>query len=98
MSDSQGIRVKSSGWFKLRRQAGKHYVAVKLLEGFGFVPEMIIVERDTTRSNVIRVNAVLTEAEIKKEDERREALAKLSEDTKKQLEVKKKDEPKPTTN
>lgn len=68
ITNEQGIRVRTSPWFKLRREKGRHFVAIDLVKGFGFTPSMIIVERDQSRSNVMRVNAVLTPDEIKKED------------------------------
>lgn len=66
--EEQGLRVKSTPFFKLKKNQGKHYVGINMRKQFGFLPENIIVERSTGRNNVIRVIAVLTEEEIKKED------------------------------
>lgn len=70
------VEVISSQWFKLKRVQGRNFMVCKLKDGFGFVPEIIIVERDTSRSNVVRLNAVLTYAESLK----RKAKAKKQAD------------------
>lgn len=67
-TNAQGLRVRCSPWFKLKRKAGKNYVAIDLELGFGFIPKRLFIERDVSRSNVVRVNAELTPDEIKKED------------------------------
>ena len=65
-----GLRVRHSPWFKLKRKPGYDFMAVDFMKGYGFIPQQIIIERDHSRSNVIRVNAVLTPTEIKKEDKK----------------------------
>lgn len=93
-TNEQGLRVRTSPWFKLRREKGRHFVAVDLVKGFGFIPSMIIVERDQSRSNVMRVNAVLTVEEIEKEDtllaQREREREKVREALKKDFEKNKK--------
>lgn len=82
--NEQGLRVRFSPWFKLKRKYGKHFMAVDLKTAFGFMPETLIIERETSRSNVVRVCAVLTPEEIKKED------AKIAELEKQRAKLKKK--------
>lgn len=62
------FRTKSTPFFKISKKEGRQYQAINLLKQFGFLPEAIIVERLTSRNNVVRVVAVLTEAEVKRED------------------------------
>lgn len=67
-SKDQGLRVKASPYFKLKKEKNKNYQGINLLKQFGFIPENIIIERMSDRNNVVRVIAVLTDAEIKKEN------------------------------
>ena len=61
------LQVKSTPFFKLNKKLGKHLQAIDLRKQFGFVPERIIIERLTSRNNVVRIIAVLPDKEIKKE-------------------------------
>jgi len=80
------IRVKSTPSFKLKDKAGRMYQAIHLRKQFGFVPDVIIVEKVPGVNNHIVVRAVLTEEEIKKEDIRLKADEKERAKVKKMLE------------
>ena len=67
-----GIDVISTPFFKLKKD--KNFQIIDLQKQFNFKPDRIIVERLSSRNNVIRINAVLTE-EYKKR--RAEAEAKV---------------------
>ena len=66
--ETKGLKVKASPFFKIHRKQGKNYQGLNLRKQFGFLPEQIIIERLSSRNNVIRIVAVLTKEEIKKED------------------------------
>lgn len=57
---------KSTPFFKISKQ--KRYQAIDLKKQFGIIPSKIIIERMTSRNNVIRVVAVLPkkDMEVKK--------------------------------
>lgn len=67
ITKDDSVKVKPSPYFKLRKEKGKNFQAMTLLKQFGFIPDTIIIERMGERNNVIRILAVLTEAEKKKE-------------------------------
>ena len=50
---------------------------IHILKSFGFVPEIIIIEKVHGYSNTFTVKAVLTEEEIKREDAELEKQSKL---------------------
>lgn len=85
-----GMKVRTSPYFKLKRQQGRNFMAIDLVKGFGFLPETIIIERDTSRSNVIRVSAILNADEIKKEDKKVAESRKFIENMQKQIKEKEK--------
>jgi hypothetical protein len=62
------VRVKSTPVFKLKDQKGRSWQGIHLRKQFGFIPDVIIVEKMPGQNNRIVVRAVLTEEEIKKED------------------------------
>ncbi|KKR98914.1 MAG: hypothetical protein UU51_C0035G0004 [Microgenomates group bacterium GW2011_GWC1_41_20] len=64
----KGLRVRSSAPFKLKDRPGRNFMPIHLLKNFGFVPEIIIIEKVRGESNRLIVRAVLTPEEIKKED------------------------------
>ena len=61
------IRVKTSKVFKLKDRPGRNYQGVHLVKTFGFVPEIVIVEKVRGRNNALMVRAVLTKEELEKE-------------------------------
>lgn len=66
--EDKGLRVRTSSQFKLKDKAGRRFMPIHLLKNFGFVPEVIIIEKVWGYSNTLVVRAVFTEDEIKKED------------------------------
>ena len=74
------LRSRETPFFKLTKKGNRSFQMINLMKQFGFIPEVIVIERMTSRNNVIRVSAILTEAEIKKEDALR---AKVTGKTKK---------------
>lgn len=66
--DKESLRIKATPYFKLKKEKDRNYVGITFKREFGFIPEQIIVERLTSRNNYIRIIAVLTDEEIKKED------------------------------
>lgn len=68
-----GLRVKSTSSFKLKDKAGRSFQVLKLSD-FGFIPEVLIIDKVAGESNTLIVRAVMTEEAIKEEDAR---LAKL---------------------
>ena len=78
MNDKE-LRVKTSAPFKLKDKAGRNFMPVHLVRNFGFVPEIIIIEKVRGESNRLIVRAVLTPQEIEKEDKEIEKQKKLKE-------------------
>jgi hypothetical protein len=70
MTDKPKIQVVSTPPFKLKDKAGRNYQFINLKKQFGFIPEVIIIEKVRDHTNVIIVRAVLTEEEIKKDKEK----------------------------
>jgi hypothetical protein len=71
------IRVRSSGSFKLKNDPRRCWQAIHLKKQFGFIPEVIIVEKVSGQNNRLIVRAVLTKAEMEKEDKLRKKTANL---------------------
>jgi len=63
------IRVRTTHPFKLKDKDKKHYFPIHLEKMFGFVPEVIIVEKVPGENNTMIVRAVMTEKAIKKEED-----------------------------
>jgi hypothetical protein len=82
----QEVRVKSTPMFKLKDGRGRSWQGIHLRKQFGFVPDVIIVEKMPGQNNRIVIRAVLTEEEIKKEDIRLKADEKERAKVKKMLE------------
>lgn len=61
------LRVRETPFFKLAKKSTRSFQIIDLRKQFGFIPERIVIERMTSRNNVIRIVAILTEEEIKKE-------------------------------
>lgn len=73
MNDSD-IRVKNTPIFKLKDKDKRRFQAIHLKKQFGFIPEVIIIEKVPNLNNGLIVRAILTEEEKKKEDARKEKL------------------------
>ena len=71
------IRVRSTPEFKLKDRPPKRRAQpIKLKNQFGFIPEVIIIEKVWGKNNRMIVRAVLTPEEIEKEDKRRKEFEK----------------------
>jgi len=70
------VRVKNTPPFKLKDKNGRFYKAIHLKNQFGFVPEVIIVEKVKDKHDTIIVRAVMTPESTEKENKMREALGK----------------------
>ena len=54
------VRVKNTPTFGLKDKHKKHYQAINLKKQFGFLPEVIIVEKMPGKKIVLVVRAVMT--------------------------------------
>jgi len=63
----KGVKVRTTADFKLKDKLNRQFRAFNLEKQFGFRPEVIIIEKVHGKSNTIRLRAVLTPEEIKKE-------------------------------
>lgn len=68
------VRVKNTPIFKLKDKERRRFQAINLKNQFGFVPEVIIIEKVPGMNNGLIVRAILTDAEKKREDELKEKL------------------------
>lgn len=59
------FQVKETPFFKINKKTG--WQIIDLRKQFGFLPERIVIERMTSRNNVIRIIAVVPPKEVKKE-------------------------------
>ena len=77
------VRFKNTPPFKLKKNPpNRRFQGINLRKQFGFLPEVIVIERLTNTNNAIFVRAVMTEEAIKAEDalkskEESEVKAKL---------------------
>ena len=62
------VRARSTLPVKLKDKDKRHYFPIHLKQMFGFIPEMLIVEKVRGKNNTIVVRAIMTPEEIKKED------------------------------
>lgn len=62
------MRLRSSPLFKLKDKRGKNYVALNIKAFFGFVPEVVIIEKPIGENNKVFIRAILTKEEEEKED------------------------------
>ena len=62
-----GYRVKNSWPVKLKDKPGRHMYPFNLKQTFGFVPEVVIVQKIKGENNRIILSAIMTEDELKKE-------------------------------
>ena len=68
------VRVKTTLPVKLKDKDKRHYQAYHLKELFGFVPEIIIVEKVQGKNNTFILRAIMTPEAIKAEDKKKKAL------------------------
>lgn len=57
--------------YKFKDKEGRNRLVLDLKKVFGFLPEIIIIDKALGRNNVIQVHAVLTDEEIKRENDRK---------------------------
>lgn len=62
------VRVRNTPPFKLKDKTGRNFQGINLKKQFGFLPEVIIIEKIPIEHDVLFVRAVLTKEEIAKED------------------------------
>ena len=63
------VRFVNSPPFKLKKNPpNRRFQGINLRKQFGFLPEIIVIERILTTNNMIFVRAVMTEEAIKAED------------------------------
>lgn len=67
MKKEEGISVRNTPVFKLKDKPRRQFQVINLVETFGFVPEVIIIEKIKDHTNTFIVRAILTEKEIEKE-------------------------------
>lgn len=76
MIEQKQIRVKSTPQFKLKDTRGRSWQGIHLRRQFGFIPEVIIIEKMPGQNNRLVVRAVLTKEEMEKEDKALLAMKK----------------------
>ena len=69
MKDNKEIRVRNTPPFKLKDKQGRNYQGINLKKQFGFLPEVIIIEKLPGHHDTVFVRAILTDEELKKEKE-----------------------------
>jgi ribosomal protein L19 len=62
------IRVRTTPVFKLKDRPTRYFVGINLKKQFGFLPEVIIIEKVRGSNNAFLVRAVMTKEEIEKEN------------------------------
>jgi len=67
MKDNK-VRVRNTPVIHLKDKKDRHFKAIHLKNQFGFVPEIIIVEKSVGQNNRFVVRAVMTKEEIDKEE------------------------------
>ena len=65
-SKNSDIKVRNTPPFKLKDREGRNLQVINLKKQFGFLPEVIVVEKIPRENNVLFVRAVLTDDELKK--------------------------------
>ena len=70
------VRVKNTPPIKLKDRPKRAYFAIQLKKQFGFIPEIIIIEKVQGANNTFVVRAIMTPKEIKKENRRKKELEK----------------------
>lgn len=66
------IKVRPTPPIKFKDKIGRQYVTINLKSLFGFQPEVIIVSKVAGQHDTMIVSAVLTEAEMKKEEKQKQ--------------------------
>lgn len=69
VGDTNMLQVRSTKAIKLKDKVGRNRIVLNLKQMFEFVPEVIIIDKVLGVNNQIRVHAVLTDEEIRKERE-----------------------------
>lgn len=62
----EDLRVRTSGIFKLKDKGQRMFQPMDLKKQFGFIPEVIVIEKIRGENNTLRVNAILTAEEMRK--------------------------------
>jgi hypothetical protein len=62
------FKVKSTPAFKLKDRNGRDVQFIDLKKQFGFIPDVICIQKVKGSNNGMMVHAVLTEAELKKQE------------------------------
>jgi len=62
-----GLQVRNTPPFKLKDRPNRQFQILNLKKQFGFLPEIIVIEKLPRENNRIFVRAVLTDEEIKKQ-------------------------------
>ena len=70
------LKVRQMMPVKFKDKIGRNRWDLDLKKAFGFIPEVIILEKLQGQSNVIQVSAVLTKDEIENEKKRIESEGK----------------------
>ena len=65
------VRFRPSGWFKLKDKKSRQMVMINLRKEFGFIPEVVFVEKKVGASSTVRFGAILTDKEKEAEDARK---------------------------
>lgn len=68
------IRVKNTGVFSLKDKTSRQYQAINLKRQFGFLPEVIIINKSPGQNNRFYVSAVMTDEELQKEEDFKKKL------------------------
>ena len=63
------LQVRSTKPLKIKDKIGRNRIVFNMKEFFGFLPEVLIVDKVLGVNNQIRLHAVLTDEEIRKERE-----------------------------
>jgi hypothetical protein len=90
-NEADDIRARNTPIFKLKDKQGRRFQAIHLVKQFGFVPEVIIVEKVHGMNNGLIVRAILTKEEKEREDKMRAEFAKKVETEELPVENKKDD-------
>lgn len=65
---NKGVQVVNSPAFKLKDRPLRQYQAINLKKQFGFIPEIIVIEKVRRYNNAFFVRAVVPEKELKKRE------------------------------
>lgn len=74
MNNDQKIPARMASPVVLKDKQGRGGVRYDLKRVFGFLPEVVIIQKVKDKNNTFTLSAVLTDDEIKKEEKLREDL------------------------